>query len=119
MTHQPPLSRASEPTDKAASPDRWVRLRIQIALGLFLVLLAAIGHRAFGLQLVRGEHFRHQAKLFLPGQLCLIHHFFYISNISGIFFLLLQADRKRKSAIQPVPPLQKHRKPTRNHNPIP
>ncbi len=43
-------------------PDRWVRFRIRLCLGLFLVLLVAIGHRAFGLQLVHGDRYRHRAK---------------------------------------------------------
>lgn len=46
----------------AADPLRWVRLRVRIALGLFFLLLLAIGHRAFGLQLVHGKRYREQAQ---------------------------------------------------------
>ncbi|MFH2010550.1 MAG: penicillin-binding protein [bacterium] len=47
---------------RGADPDRWIRVRIRISLGLFLVLLAAIGHRALALQLIHGEHYRRQAR---------------------------------------------------------
>jgi cell division protein FtsI (penicillin-binding protein 3) len=34
---------------------------VRIALGLFIVILLAIGHRAVGLQLVKGKHYRDRA----------------------------------------------------------
>ncbi|MDY0000682.1 MAG: penicillin-binding transpeptidase domain-containing protein [Polyangia bacterium] len=45
-----------------ADPNRWVRFRVRVALGLFFLLLLAIGHRAFGLQLVHGKHYRERAQ---------------------------------------------------------
>jgi cell division protein FtsI (penicillin-binding protein 3) len=41
---------------------RWVRLRIHLAMGLFALMLLAIGHRAFGLQLLHGEKYHRQAR---------------------------------------------------------
>lgn len=46
----------------SADPMRWIRLRVRVALGLFVLLLLAIGHRAFGLQLVHGKRYREQAQ---------------------------------------------------------
>jgi len=57
--------RAAKPRvaqDAAPDEDRWVRLRIRVALGLFLLMLGAIGHRAYGLQLVQGEKYGRQAR---------------------------------------------------------
>jgi len=48
--------------DPDRDPNRFVRLRIKVCLGLFLLILAAIGHRAFGLQLVRGDKYRARAQ---------------------------------------------------------
>ncbi len=60
----PAKSTSGKGVDQAAVPqeERWVRLRIRIALGLFLLMLLAIGHRAFGLQLVHGEKYGRQAR---------------------------------------------------------
>lgn len=49
-------------TSASAPPNRWIRLRIGFSFSLFLLAFAAIGHRAFGLQLLHGERYRKQAR---------------------------------------------------------
>lgn len=60
MSTRAPKTGAAVPP--APDADRWVRLRLHIALGLFLLMLLAIGHRAIGLQLVDGEKYGRQAR---------------------------------------------------------
>ena len=61
LEYGPVLMAVVGPLEDAGEDMSSVRLRIRLALGLFLVLLSAIGYRVLQLQLIRGDKYFKQA----------------------------------------------------------